>query len=136
MKLQKALEKAKKNRQQAIPLNIKAHRHVVKKKPLEWSAPDYTKSTHMPIEPEKVIQNRGIVLESGNPAAESFKVLRTRVQQHMLQNNKHTVLITSPIPADGKTLTSVNLALTFAKSYHQTVLLVDCGERGGLCVLM
>lgn len=126
MKLQKALEKAKKNRQQAIPLNIEAHRHVAKKKPLEWSAPDYTKSTHMPIEPEKVIQNRGIVLESGNPAAESFKVLRTRVQQHVLQNNKNTILITSPIPADGKTLTIVNLAITLAKSYHQTVLLVDC----------
>ena len=38
-------------------------------------------------------------------------------------------MITSPQPAEGKTLTSVNLALTFSKVYNQTVLLVDCDLR-------
>jgi non-specific protein-tyrosine kinase len=36
------------------------------------------------------------------------------------------VLVTSPSPGDGKTLTSVNLALTMARAYDQTVLLADC----------
>jgi non-specific protein-tyrosine kinase len=41
----------------------------------------------------------------------------------------NTIMITSPRPAEGKTLTSINLALTFAKTYSQTVLLVDCDLR-------
>ena len=38
-------------------------------------------------------------------------------------------MITSPREAEGKTLTAVNLALTFAKAYNQTVMLVDCDLR-------
>jgi non-specific protein-tyrosine kinase len=38
-------------------------------------------------------------------------------------------MITSPRPAEGKTLTAINLALTFSKVYNQTVLLVDCDLR-------
>ena len=125
MKLEKALKKAKKNRQQAIPLNIEDRRQFVKKAATEWTRPVYRKSTHMPIDPQKVIRNRGIALASNTPAAEAYKVLKSQVQQHVLQNNKRTVLVTSPMPEDGKTLTVVNLALSFAKSYQQTVLLVD-----------
>jgi non-specific protein-tyrosine kinase len=39
------------------------------------------------------------------------------------------VLVTSPTPGDGKTLTVVNLALTIAKTIDQTVLVVDCDLR-------
>jgi non-specific protein-tyrosine kinase len=38
-------------------------------------------------------------------------------------------MITSAVPGEGKTLTSINLALTFAKAYNQTVMLVDCDLR-------
>ena len=38
-------------------------------------------------------------------------------------------MITSTKPGEGKTLTAVNLALTFSKEYNQTVLLVDCDLR-------
>jgi len=34
-------------------------------------------------------------------------------------------MITSALPGEGKTLTAINLSLTFAKEYNQTVLLVD-----------
>jgi non-specific protein-tyrosine kinase len=34
-------------------------------------------------------------------------------------------MVTSSVPGEGKTLTAVNLALTFAKAYSQTALLVD-----------
>jgi non-specific protein-tyrosine kinase len=38
-------------------------------------------------------------------------------------------MVTSPGEAEGKTLTAINLALTFAKAYNQTVMLVDCDLR-------
>jgi non-specific protein-tyrosine kinase len=38
-------------------------------------------------------------------------------------------MITSALPGEGKTLTSINLALTFAKAFGQTVLLVDADLR-------
>jgi non-specific protein-tyrosine kinase len=39
---------------------------------------------------------------------------------------KNTVMVTSAQPGEGKTLTAINLALSFAKEFDQTVLLVDC----------
>jgi non-specific protein-tyrosine kinase len=38
-------------------------------------------------------------------------------------------MITSPLPGEGKTLTAVNLALTFARDFKKTALLVDCDLR-------
>ena len=38
-------------------------------------------------------------------------------------------MITSVQAGEGKTLTAINLAVTFAKEYDQTVLLVDCDLR-------
>ena len=35
-------------------------------------------------------------------------------------------MITSAMPGEGKTLTAINLAATFAKSFGQTAILVDC----------
>jgi non-specific protein-tyrosine kinase len=38
-------------------------------------------------------------------------------------------MVTSALPGEGKTLTTINLALSFAKEFNQTVLLVDCDLR-------
>lgn len=38
-------------------------------------------------------------------------------------------MVTSVLPGEGKTLTTINLALSFAKEFNQTVLLVDCDLR-------
>lgn len=38
-------------------------------------------------------------------------------------------MITSALPGEGKTLTSINLALTFAKELAHPVLLVGCDMR-------
>ena len=38
-------------------------------------------------------------------------------------------MVTSVHPGEGKTLTSVNLSITVAKEFNQTVLLIDCDLR-------
>jgi non-specific protein-tyrosine kinase len=52
--------------------------------------------------------------------------LRTQIIQLTREQGKNTIMITSAKPKEGKTLTAINLALSVAKEYDQTVLLVDC----------
>ena len=61
--------------------------------------------------------------------AESFKVLRTRVQFSKLDSSPlKTILVTSSIPGEGKTFITVNLASSFAIANKKT-LIVDCDLR-------
>jgi non-specific protein-tyrosine kinase len=83
-------------------------------------------SIRMPLDRERARANRCIVDSTDAAEANSYKVLRVKIQLHAQQHNLRTFLITSARPGDGKTLTAVNLALTLAQSYDQTVLLVDC----------
>jgi capsular exopolysaccharide synthesis family protein len=59
-------------------------------------------------------------------AAEQYKILRWRLCN--LHPNGGVVLITSPSPGEGKTLTSVNLAYCLAEAGHRTCL-VDLDFR-------
>ena len=43
--------------------------------------------------------------------AEEFRTLRTRLNHLQTLQPLHTVVVTSPSPAEGKTFTAVNLAL-------------------------
>lgn len=56
----------------------------------------------------------------------TYKVLRARIQHFAGSKGWNAIMVTSPNPGDGKTLTAINMSLTFAKEFHQTVLLVDC----------
>lgn len=86
-----------------------------------------TKSSKPTLVPEK---NEFIVLNKPKSiAAESFKALRTRVQYSKIgANSLKTILITSSIPGEGKSLVSVNLAGSFAQ-IDKKVLLIDCDLR-------
>ncbi|MEZ4600271.1 MAG: XrtA-associated tyrosine autokinase [Syntrophotaleaceae bacterium] len=68
--------------------------------------------------------------ESGSGTAEEYRKLKSIIIELTRQNTfKNTLLITSPLPAAGKTITSLNLALTMAREYDHTVLLVDADLR-------
>ena len=62
-------------------------------------------------------------------AKESFKALRTRVQFAKLEGGGlKTILVTSSLPGEGKTLVSLNLAGSFALNDKKT-LVIDCDLR-------
>lgn len=59
------------------------------------------------------------------PAAERYRLLRTRIKQAERGRSMRSIVITSPAKGDGKSLTAANLALTMAQEFHQRVLLLD-----------
>jgi len=79
---------------------------------------------------EEYIASQGCLSKiSDFKVIESYKILRTRLDQSMLEKNSRSLMITSAFDTEGKTLTAINLAFSFSKHYHQTVLLVDCDLR-------
>lgn len=61
--------------------------------------------------------------------AEEFRTLRTRLNHLQTLQPLHTVVVTSPSPAEGKTFTAVNLALAQAHLADASVLLGDFDLR-------
>lgn len=151
MKLQKAVEKAKKARDAALQQDTRqpeavqeAPQKVTEEKapapkqskpadpPLraapgskQWRQPAYTQSHYHELDREKAIQNRCVCLFPESEELEFYKILRTQIQHRAKAQGWNTVMITSARPEEGKTLTSINLAITMAKEFNQTVLLVD-----------
>ena len=84
----------------------------------------YTQTRQLEIDPEFMRTNR-VISSLNDPVAEPYKILRTKVLQRMRANNWRTLAVTSPTEGCGKTLTSINLAISIAREANQTVLLVD-----------
>ncbi len=61
---------------------------------------------------------------------EQYRKLAAVLHDAQVQSGLKTVMITSALPAEGKTLTAVNLALTLTESYERRVLLIDADLRG------
>jgi non-specific protein-tyrosine kinase len=130
LKLSKAMAKAKKGRKPNKKAGEILPRPAGKKTAdNKWTPPVYSESAHVELDPQKVYENRCVCIAPDAPELDFYKVLRTKIQHLTQSKGLNTVMITSPQPGEGKTLTSINLALTFSMAYNQTVLLVDCDFR-------
>ena len=130
MKLRKALDKAKKIREGGPPSELPEKIKVGEKLPAnDWRPPVYSDSASIELNTKILLANRCICIEPESAEIDCYKVLRTKIQQMTRSNGWNTVMITSPRPGEGKTLTSINLALTFSRAFNQTVLLVDSDLR-------
>lgn len=63
------------------------------------------------------------------PAAEQYKRIRARILKNTAKDFLNTIMVTSPDMGEGKTITSLNLAVTMANEIDYTVLLVDADLR-------
>jgi protein-tyrosine kinase len=61
--------------------------------------------------------------------SEQFRRLAATLIHGQRTNQLKSLLITSAVPEEGKTLTSVNLALILSESYRRRVLLIDADLR-------
>lgn len=64
-------------------------------------------------------------------AAEQYRAIRTRISQLEGARVCRTLIVTSPLPGDGKTVTAANLAVTMAQESHRRVLVADADLRNG-----
>jgi protein-tyrosine kinase len=70
-----------------------------------------------------------VALEENSAAAEQYKILRAQLKRLCTGAGIRTIMITSPVKKDGKTIVAVNLAASMALEYDQKVLLVDADLR-------
>jgi protein-tyrosine kinase len=85
----------------------------------------YTQTRQRPIPREYLNENRIISPYDHTPVTDAYKILRTQLIHRMVENGWKTLGITSPREGEGKTLTAINLAISFSTLSDRTVLLVD-----------
>jgi protein-tyrosine kinase len=78
---------------------------------------------------ERLLRER--VLCSGCPPEfqEPYRVLRARILQRMREGARQMLGVASPGPKEGKTLTSINLAISFSREIGRQALLIDADLR-------
>jgi protein-tyrosine kinase len=67
--------------------------------------------------------------ETSPVSIEQYRRLAATLHEMQVQAGLKTIMISSALPRDGKTLTSTNLALTLSESYKRRVLLIDADLR-------
>jgi len=127
-KLQAALEKARKTRQDGSHPSTR---------PVPGEAPA-TRSKDVediwldlkPFDIErKQLERRRLVTQVANAKATPFDILRTKVLLQMRQNGWKRLAITSPMPSSGKTTTACNLALGFGRQDDLRSVVLDLDLR-------
>jgi exopolysaccharide/PEP-CTERM locus tyrosine autokinase len=61
--------------------------------------------------------------------AEQFRMLRSRIVSSGQERRLRTILVTSALPGEGKTMVAANLAISIARGLDEHVLLVDADMR-------
>jgi non-specific protein-tyrosine kinase len=96
-----------------------------KKDKAGWISPIYSEAKSIKLDPKFAAENRIVGMVPDSPEVNFYKILRTQIQHRTKDKGWNTIMVTSVNPGEGKTLTAINLAITFAKEFNQTVLLVD-----------
>lgn len=81
---------------------------------------------------KKKIHPRAVPLISNSnrrlPISEQYRLIRTNIQFSSIDEEIQTIMVTSPEPGDGKSITTANLAVVLAQQ-DKRVLLVDTDLR-------
>jgi exopolysaccharide/PEP-CTERM locus tyrosine autokinase len=130
-KIAKALEKAKQNRQSGSGAAVERPARQTARPPeadLEIK-PKY--STTRTIEVDERLFEANFVLLGMEDAVvrDRYNLLRTQLLQRTKEQGWNTIMITSGVQGEGKTVTAINLALSMARESQQTSLLVDANFR-------
>jgi protein-tyrosine kinase len=75
------------------------------------------------------VEARLVTGGSGSVPLEQYRRLAAILHDAQLQQGLKTLMLTSALPNEGKTLTTVNLGLTLSESYARRVLIIDADLR-------
>ena len=89
----------------------------------------YLQTRLIELDPDVLEHNRVIASRSDDERVEAYRHLRTQVLQLFARHDWKSLAVTSPHENAGKTLTSINLAISLAHEVTHSVLLVDLDLR-------
>ena len=81
------------------------------------------------IHPAKINRHIVSLTDPFSMVAEGYKKLRAKIFQATKNNFQNTIMVTSALAGEGKTVTAINLAISIAQAIDHTVLLVDADLR-------
>ena len=84
----------------------------------------FNKKKNRKADIERRQKNLLMAFPTGSRYAESYRNLRTNLYFSAMEKNLTSLVVTSSVPAEGKTNTAINLAYTIAQTGKKT-LLVD-----------
>jgi protein-tyrosine kinase len=85
--------------------------------------------TQAKVHPDVMYKNHIITGEIDPVIQTAYKMLRTRILQRMRANSWQTIAVTSAAQGDGKSISSLNLAISLAGDVNHNVCLVDLDLR-------
>jgi capsular exopolysaccharide synthesis family protein len=92
-------------------------------------SPKAIRESRVRLEPSQR-EHAPLVTTSANPVMiEQYRRLAAVLHDLQVQQGLKTVMVTSALPAEGKTLTTLNLALTLSASFERRVLLIEADLR-------
>ena len=130
-KIVRAVKESKRKRAENLPKQIIPRGELDKPGHFEngESSVEYEQTRVVPLNHDHLAKNRIVSFNKNNYLSLGFDILRTQVINKMLKNGWRTIAITSPIPACGKTMVSINLAMSIAHHTNRTAMLVDFDLR-------
>lgn len=100
----------------------------LKKFLLKFKKPEDQKTEHQKTEHHKI--DKSIDENTKFLVTEAYKSFRTNLRFSLRKEGCRKIIVSSPVPEDGKTTTSTNIAITIAQT-NSKVLLLDCDLRKG-----
>jgi capsular exopolysaccharide synthesis family protein len=85
--------------------------------------------TQARLNPDVMYKNHVITRDIDPVIQTAYKMLRTRILQRMRANIWQTIAVTSAAQGDGKSISSINLAISLAGDVNHNVCLVDLDLR-------
>ena len=95
--------------------------------PLADDSADIGEPSQIPVEEVLIRPELRIALltDSKSPGADRFRFLRMKLRELKASVNLSSLLITSPLPHDGKSTIALNLATALAEQGKRRVLLIE-----------
>jgi capsular exopolysaccharide synthesis family protein len=99
-------------------------------RPVERDDPAVRNRASSPLPtPDGELLSRLVTATTSTVSLEQYRRLAAVLHEEQAEDQLVTVMVTSAVPGEGKTLTVVNLALTLSESYARRVLLIDADLR-------
>jgi len=129
-KIAKALEKAKQDRLTRVGA-IAESRHERQAAAAEECEvqPKYSRTRVIDVDEDLFEANYILMGLEDCEVRDRFNLLRTQLLQRTKEHGWNTIMVTSAVPGEGKTVTAINLAMSMARESQQTALLLDANFR-------